>query len=131
MHGDWYRTVMRHSTATIFYPLRFLLTAWRFVGRLLASLGAVESGSDRPHDFFDWLAAVGADAAASGRLRLFQLTHRGAAFCLLADGRDGRRPALHVFDPLGCTLHAANKRAYAVTFVGAALPASGTCACPC
>jgi hypothetical protein len=38
---------------------------------------------------------------------------------VMADGRDKANPTLHLFDPLGSTLHATNQRAYAITFVGA------------
>ena len=39
---------------------------------------------------------------------------------VMADGRDRANPTLHIFDPLGSTLHATNQRAYAITFVGEA-----------
>lgn len=47
--------------------------------------------------------------------------HRGfSRKQVLADGRDRVKPMLHLFDPLGSTLHATNLQPYAVTFVGEA-----------
>ena len=52
-------------------------------------MGAADVRSNRPHDFFGWLAALdpanaGADGGLSGGVRCFVLTHRSASFALVS-----------------------------------------------
>lgn len=172
------RTGCAHDFFTVverYLQLTLLINQLAFThNRLLSSLGAADARTGRANEFFAWLAGVGKGAAASGRLQLFLLTHRGASFterrqflamlcgcglmpsmiswphdaatspgcdyvqvlavlkCMqinltkladsqqvLADGRDRAKPTLHVFDPLGSTLHTDNQQSYVVTFLSA------------
>lgn len=49
---------------------------------------------------------------------------------MLPDGRNRAKPTLHVFDPLGSTLDAANQQSYVVTFLGEQPQQLQLCFCP-